>query len=113
MTWTSFGLRLRHSLRRTPHFLDSQPSSRAGTWLYANETPLRVRIVRHHTLYGTGDDADEPLIAEDQSQETYYVLYQVAGSSVSWAGGASASSLDEASSLAELALGLTLKWGAA
>jgi len=53
------------------------------------------------------------LIAEDQSQETYYVLYQVAGSSVSWAGGASASSLDEASSLAELALGLTLKWGAA
>ncbi len=95
------------------HFLDSQPASRTGTWLYANETPLRVRIVRHHTLYGTGDDADEPLIAEDQPQETYYVLYQVAGSNVSWAGGASTSSLDEASSLAEIALGPKHKWDAA
>lgn len=94
------------------HPLANLPAFRTGTWLYANETPLRVQIVGSPVRLGTGDYEDPAELAEDHPESTYYVLYQVAGSDDTWAGGPSAPSLDEAARLAELALGPTLKWNA-
>lgn len=84
--------------------------SRVGMWLYANELPMAVRIVRRDMRYGTGDYQDEASIAEDLAQETFYVLYQTSAGEPRWCGDGSEPTLDAASELAERMLGPTLKW---
>jgi hypothetical protein len=88
---------------------ETQPT-RAGVWLYAGEVPCEVRIVRHHTLYGTGDYEDPPEVACDREIDCFYVLYHTPVGEPAWVGGGVALSLEEAVSLAERMLGSSLQW---
>lgn len=49
---------------------------REGIWLYNDCVECKVRIVRWHTLYGTGDYEDAPDIANDKEIECYYILQE-------------------------------------
>ena len=46
-----------------------------GTFLYAAEIECDIRIIRSQVRYGTGDDEDQPEIANDIEVESYYVHY--------------------------------------
>jgi hypothetical protein len=81
-----------------------------GTWLYAGSIPREVRIVKHHTLYGTGDYEDSPEIAEDQNVECFYILYRTSVDEPQWVGGGAALTLLEAVTQAEATLGSGLRW---
>jgi len=82
-----------------------------GTWLYAGSTPCRITIVRRDVRYGTGDHEDPPEIADDQSVETFEVLYASPGDPdrVS-AGGGQYASVAAARAAAEAACGPTVRW---
>ncbi|GAA4426670.1 hypothetical protein GCM10023090_22900 [Acidovorax lacteus] len=84
-----------------------------GHWLYGGSIPCEVRVVRHHTLFGTGDLEDEPELAQDREVECFYVLYQTPVGSPKWIGGGSALTLVEAVSIAESTLSGGVKWEAA
>lgn len=43
-----------------------------GTWLY-DTIQCKIRILKWHTLYGSGDYEDEPEIRDDREVECYYV----------------------------------------
>lgn len=88
---------------------DAEPIKR-GTWLYAGSVPCEVRIVRHHTLYGSGDYEDSPVIADDQEVECFYLLFHTPAGQPEWVGGGAALSLDEAVSIAEAKLDASLVW---
>lgn len=93
------------------HNLEIDPPEKKGSWLYAGSTSCEVRIVRHHTLYGTGDYEDPPDIAEDRSVECFYVIYSTPAGQPKWVGGGAALSLSGAVALAEEKLGPSLVWG--
>lgn len=47
-----------------------------GIWLYNDCIECKVRIIKWHTLYGTGDYEDTPDIENDKEIECYYVLQE-------------------------------------
>lgn len=91
--------------------LEIDPPEKTGSWLYEGSTSCEVRIVRHHTLYGTGDYEDPPDIAEDRNVECFYVFYSTPAGVPKWVGGGAALSLSDAVALAEEKLGPSLVWG--
>ena len=90
--------------------LEQATPVKRGTWLYAGTVPCEVRIIKHHTLYGTGDYEDPPEIAEDREVECFYILYHTPAGEPAWVGGGSALSLQDAVAVAEAALGSGLRW---
>jgi hypothetical protein len=56
------------------------PVVREGVWLYADVTPVRVRIVGSPETLGTGDYEDEEEVSENQPIPCFFVLYEAAGS---------------------------------
>jgi hypothetical protein len=90
--------------------LESAKPEKTGTWLYGGRVPCEVRVVRHHTLYGSGDYEDAPEVAEDRSVECFYVLFHTPAGEPEWVGGGAALSLNEAMALAQKKLGHTLVW---
>lgn len=83
---------------------------RRGTWLYAGKVPCEVRIVRHDTLYGSGDHEDPPEVANDRKIECFYILFHTPAGDPPWVGGGVALSIQEATSIAEATLGAGLEW---
>jgi len=49
---------------------------RHGECVYNNTTGYRVKIIKWHILYGTGDYEDPPEIRDNQNVECYYVFYE-------------------------------------
>lgn len=47
-----------------------------GIARYADEVDYTVRIIKWHTLYGSGDFEDPPEIANDTAVECYYVWFE-------------------------------------
>jgi hypothetical protein len=81
-----------------------------GTWLYAGNIPCEVRIVRHHTLYGSGDYEDPPEIAEEREVECFYIFYHTPAGEPTWVGRGAALTLSDAVAKAEKILGAGLTW---
>lgn len=105
--------------------LDTLPSVKHGLWFHGGVTTCHVRIVRHHLLYGSHDDADPPELAQDHAVECYYVRYDLpvrqaarparagrgAGPApMAWHDGGTALSLREAVFLAQRKLGPVISW---
>jgi hypothetical protein len=84
-----------------------------GTFLYAGAVECNVRIMFSPIRYGSGDDADEPEIADDVAADTYYVQYGSTTEPGGYNAGTSGySSLAEAraAALADLGTGAALHW---
>ncbi|NFT06667.1 hypothetical protein FDF26_06230 [Clostridium botulinum] len=47
-----------------------------GTWLYDGCITCHIRIIKWHTLYGSGDYEDPPEISDDKEIECYYVIFE-------------------------------------
>ncbi|MGS5086057.1 hypothetical protein ACVC7V_06050 [Hydrogenophaga sp. A37] len=90
--------------------VDQLPSIKQGQWFYGGLTTCAVRIVRHHTLYGSGDADDPPELFSDRAVECYYIRYHVPAAAQPWLDGGSALSLREAVFLAERKLGPVVTW---
>lgn len=90
--------------------VDQMPCVRQGLWFYAGVTTCHVRILRHHTLYGTGDAEDPPDIAADREVECYYIRFDQPHVQPGWMDGGAALSLREAVFMAERRLGPVLSW---
>lgn len=45
-----------------------------GVWLYNNSVECKIRIIKWHTLYGSGDYEDLCEVYNDREIECYYVL---------------------------------------
>lgn len=90
--------------------VDQLPSVKHGLWFYGGVTTCHVRIVRHHTLYGTGDADDPSELAADREMECYYVRYHGPAEARPWLDGGAALSLREAVFLAERRLGPVVNW---
>lgn len=90
--------------------LENLPPAKCGQWLYDGSVPCEVRVVRHDTLFGSGDVEDAPEIAEDRNVECFYVLYQTPIGRPEWVGGGSAFTLAEAVALAEANLNGGVQW---
>jgi hypothetical protein len=86
------------------------PCVKHGLWFYAGVSTCEVRIVRHHTLYGTHDAEDPPEIATDREVECYYVRFEGPPGHTPWHDGGVALSLREAVFLAERRLGPAVSW---
>ena len=56
------------------------PVVREGVWLYAGETPVRVRVLISPETWGTGDYEDDENIAENQPIPCFFLTYESAGS---------------------------------
>lgn len=59
--------------------IDDWPVVREGIWLYAQEVPVRVRILSSPETWGTGDHEDTESIAENQPSSCYFLVYEMAG----------------------------------
>jgi len=92
--------------------VDALPAVKQGLWFYGGVTSCPVRIVRHHTLFGTHDPQDPPELAGDQSAECYYIRYHLPRLETPWLDGGTALSLREAVFLAERKLGPVVSWSA-
>lgn len=90
--------------------LESAEPEKIGTWLHGGSIPCEVRVVRHHTLYGSGDYDDPPEVVEDRAVECFYVLFHTPAGEPEWVCGGAALSLNEAMALAQRRLGHTLVW---
>jgi hypothetical protein len=90
--------------------LEHVEPTKSGTWLYAGSILCEVRIVRHHTLYGSGDYEDPPEVSEDREVECFYLLFHTPVGLPCWVGGGAALTLAEALSLAESKLGGSVVW---
>ena len=90
--------------------VDRLPAVRHGLWFHGGITPCHVRIVRHHTLFGTGDAQDPPDLAQDRAVECYYVRFDQPSANDRWVDGGAALSLREAVFLAERRLGPVVCW---
>ena len=83
-----------------------------GTWLYADEVPCRIAIVRRGTWYGTGDHEDPPSVADDQEIETFEILFTSPGEPSRFSsGGGQCRTLEQARAAAEAVCGNTVRWG--
>jgi len=49
--------------------VDLMPAIKEGYWFYGGLTICPVRIVKHHTLFGTNDPSDPPEISFDKKTE--------------------------------------------
>jgi hypothetical protein len=94
------------------NLLEGKEAVKCGTWLYDGSIPCEVRIVRHDTLYGSGDHADPREISEDQNIECFYILFRTPVGAPAWVGGGVALSIDSAMLIAETTLGAGLIWRA-
>ena len=56
--------------------IDLLPAIKEGYWFYAGLTICPVRIVRHHTLYGTNDSSDPPEISFDKEIKNIVNYYK-------------------------------------
>jgi len=90
--------------------IDFMPAVKQGYWFYGGLTLCPVRIVQHHTLYGTHNPEDPPEIATDRSAECFYVRYHPPGGTEHWHDGGTALSLREAVFLAQRKLGPVVQW---
>lgn len=90
--------------------IDGLPAVKQGHWFFAGVTICPVRIVRHHTLYGTHDPEDPPELATDRKADCFYIRYHPPGSHEAWHDGGSAWSLREAMFLAQRKLGPVVQW---
>jgi hypothetical protein len=90
--------------------LDLMPAVKQGFWFHAGVTLCPVRIVQHHTLYGTHDPEDPPGIAVDRATDCFYIRYQPPGSPHDWQDGGTALSLREAVFLVQRKLGPSIQW---
>ncbi len=90
--------------------VDRLPAVRQGQWFFAGMTACPVRIVRHHTLFGTHDPEDPPELADDREAECFYIRYQPPGAHEIWRDGGTALSLREAVFMAQRKLGPVLQW---
>lgn len=90
--------------------VDELPAVKRGQWYYAGMTTCPVRIVRHHTLYGTHDPDDPPALADDQEAECFYIRYRLPHEGSDWLDGGMAFTLREAVFLAERKLGPVVNW---
>jgi len=81
-----------------------------GLWFYAGVTTCHVRIVRHHTLYGSGEADDPPELARDREVECFYIRFDKPHARPLWHDGGTALSLREAVFLAERNLGPMVCW---
>lgn len=90
--------------------VDQLPPIKQGLWFFGGVTTCHVRIVRHHTLFGTGAADDPPELASDRELESYYVRYDAPASAQAWLDGGAALSLREAVFLAERRLGPVVCW---
>ncbi len=83
---------------------------RQGLWFYAGLTTCHVRILRHHTLFGTHEVTDPPEVANDRAVECYYIRFDHPHSGPVWRDGGVALSLREAMFLAQQRLGPVVSW---
>lgn len=90
--------------------VDQLPPVKEGLWFYAGVTTCHVRIVHHHTLFGSGDADDPPELAADREMPCFYVRYHGPMPSQAWCDGGAALSLSEAMFLAERRLGPVVNW---
>ena len=90
--------------------IDHLPAVRQGQWFFAGMTACPVRIVQHHTLFGTHDPEDPPALAADQPTACFYIRYQPPGAQTEWRDGGVALSLREAVFMAQRKLGPVLQW---
>ncbi len=90
--------------------VDQLPPVKQGHWFFGGLTPCPVRIVRHHTLYGTHDPEDPAEIAGDREAECFYIRYHPPGAHETWHDGGSALSLREAMFLVQRKLGPVVQW---
>ncbi|WP_310567884.1 hypothetical protein [Hydrogenophaga sp.] len=90
--------------------VDQLPAVKHGLWFYAGLTTCHVRILRHHTLYGTGDADDPPEIAADREVECFYIRFERPHAGAGWIDGGTALSLREAMFLAQQRLGPVVSW---
>lgn len=92
--------------------IDHLPAVREGQWFFAGMTACPVRIVQHHTLYGTHDPEDPQELAADRPVDCFYIRYQPPGAHGGWRDGGTALSLREALFMAQRKLGPVLHWAA-
>jgi len=90
--------------------VDAMPAIKHGYWFYGGLTCCPVRIVQHHTLYGTHDPEDPPELAGDRTAECFYIRYHPPGGHEDWRDGGVAFSLREALFLAQRKLGPVVQW---
>lgn len=90
--------------------VDELPAIKQGQWFFAGVTTCPVRIVRHHTLFGTHDPEDPPELADDREADCYYIRYHLPRLEAPWMDGGTALSLREAMFLAERKLGPVVRW---
>lgn len=90
--------------------IDFMPAVKQGCWFYAGVTLCPVRIVQHHTLYGTHDPEDPPELAIDRIADCFYIRYHPPGLHEDWHDGGAALSLREAMFLAQRKLGPAVQW---
>jgi hypothetical protein len=82
---------------------------RVGEWLYDRRIPLAVRLFKSDTLWGSGDEEDDPYIRDDRAIECYYLELQVAGDERFGCRRAFLT-LDEVERFGEEQLGNSLSW---
>ena len=56
--------------------IDKEKAIKRGKCVYNNTVEYEVKIIKWHTLYGTGDYEDAEDIREDRKVECYYVFYE-------------------------------------
>ena len=84
---------------------------KTGTFLYADEVRLGIRIVRHEYRPGTGDPFDEPQIREDLEGTFYEIQYGSTTARENFvAGGGYFDPLEKAVQNAEVATNRTVLW---
>jgi hypothetical protein len=84
-----------------------------GTFSYSGVSDYLVRIVFSPVRFGSGDYEDDPEIAEDVEQDTYYIWYgSITEQGKFNAGGGGFPTLAEAKATVELApgIGQSVKW---
>jgi hypothetical protein len=59
---------------------DELPIVREVVWLYAGETPIRVRVLSSPETWGSGDNEDDEVTAESQPIPCFFLAYESAGS---------------------------------
>jgi hypothetical protein len=90
--------------------LDTLPALKEGYWFYAGLKLCPLRIVSHHTLFGTHDPEDPPELSTDKEKKCFYILYHRPGESDQWREGGVALSLREAMFIAQRNLGPAVQW---
>ena len=90
-------------------YLKNEPAIKRGKCAYDNVTEYEVKIIKWHTLYGTGDYEDPEEIQNDRDVECYYVFYENFNKKGDFsAGGGGFLSIEEA--IASVEINTKVKW---